>query len=307
MWRASPFPGWVGLARTLVQSGSWRLVQTRMRWDGRISQSAPFTIGNPIITARLGGQNSARSCLRRSNDRRLADALRLSVPRPRRSDSPGRRISKNQIASDLPAAEVLHHAVFGRHRQWLLRRPITSNQRKQVQRNRPLCDCHHVNKVSNELFFALGPTHARVPITGERRSSCALLCLSGWLSPRSLCPAALTIQAPGARTIAMEATTAASSPLGNARFRYRGSEASARDASDDVMLSASGRDVADAIARTFNAPQPGTVYDHRLDPIHCNGAVHRLNIYVEPTEMPCTLARRANISPGLSSVAGDLC
>jgi hypothetical protein len=128
----------------------------------------------------------------------------------------------------------------------------------QVQRNRRLCDCHHVNKVSNELFFALSRTHARVPITGERRSSCALLCLSGWLSPRSLCPAALTIQAPGARTIAMEATTAASSPLGNARFRYRSSEASARDASDDVMLSASGRDVADAIA---NAPQPGTVYE----------------------------------------------
>ena len=132
---------------------------------------------------------------------------------------------------------------------------------EQVQRNRPLCDCHHVNKVSNELFFALSRTHARVPITGERRSSCALLCLSGWLSPRSLCPAALTIQAPGARTIAMEATTAASSPLGNARFRYRNSEASARDASDDVMLSASGREVADAIARTFNAPQPGTVYE----------------------------------------------
>jgi hypothetical protein len=171
---------------------------------------------------------------------------------------------------------VLHHAVFGRHRQWLLRRPITFNQRKQVQRNRPLCDCHHVNKVSNELFFALSRTHARVPITGERRSSCALLCLSGWLSPRSLCPAALTIQAPGARTIAMEATTAASSPLGNVRFRYRSSEDSARDASDDVMLSASGRDVADAIVRAFNAPRPGTVYDHRLDPIYCNDAVHRL-------------------------------
>jgi hypothetical protein len=42
------------------------------------------------------------------------------------------------------------------------------------------------------------------------------------------------------------------------------------------MLSASGREVADAIARTFNAPQPGTVYDHRLDSIRGNGAIHRL-------------------------------
>jgi hypothetical protein len=30
------------------------------------------------------------------------------------------------------------------------------------------------------------------------------------------------------------------------------------------------------------------------------------NICIEPTEMPCTLARRAKISPGLSSVAGPL-
>jgi hypothetical protein len=29
------------------------------------------------------------------------------------------------------------------------------------------------------------------------------------------------------------------------------------------------------------------------------------NICIEPTEMPCTLARRAKISPGLSSVAGQ--
>jgi hypothetical protein len=54
-------------------------------------------------------------------------------------------------------------------------------------------------------------------------------------------------------------------------------------------------------------PQPGTVHDHRLDPIYATTWFTASNVCVEPTEMPCTLARRANISPELSLVARDLC
>jgi hypothetical protein len=46
--------------------------------------------------------------------------------------------------------------------------------------------------------------------------------------------------------------------------------------------------------------------DHWLDPFAVMARFIASNICIEPTEMPCTLARRARISPGLSSVAGPL-
>src|SRR5262245_17391738 len=46
--------------------------------------------------------------------------------------------------------------------------------------------------------------------------------------------------------------------------------------------------------------------EHRLEAVRRDRTVHRLEHCIEPTEMPCTLARRAKISPGLSSVAGPL-
>jgi hypothetical protein len=71
------------------------------------------------------------------------------------------------------------------------------------------------------------------------------------------------------------------------------------------MLSASGRDVADAIARTFRNREQCTITG--LIPFTAMARFTASNVCVEPTEMPCTLARRANISPELSLVVGDLC
>jgi len=46
--------------------------------------------------------------------------------------------------------------------------------------------------------------------------------------------------------------------------------------------------------------------DHRLDRIASMARAIATNICIEPTEMPCTLARRPRMSAGLSSFAAPL-
>ena len=113
-----------------------------------------------------------------------------------------------------------------------------------------LCRAEHLNSMQRNR-----------PLCDRINCSCALLGSSVRSSLCSLCPPSLTIQVPGARTMAMDATTATSSPSINARLRCGTSKASARGARRGEIKSA-------GTARPV--PQHRTVY---CDGRHCRIAV----------------------------------